>query len=1003
MANETDNSHEIDSLKIAQINIRSIVSHAKREEFRTFLRKNKPHIVLISETHLKSKHKIHFEGYKFYRCDRQDASHGGVAVCVMDTIKCSQLKSHDSVRSIEICSVEIETLNGPIILSALYRRPTIKLNCDDLSVIIDSNKNVKFVIAGDFNAHCPIWGSNKMCTNGRSVCEWYNANKSKYKMKIVAPTKPSCNSGGTSSFIDFAIISDDLQLLNCDINGKLPSDEIFSDHSVIFMQIACDKIQTIKPTSFKNFKKTNWINFNKYVDRKINDLNIPLYRNMSRYEIDNVCNGIENIFASAIKTFVPEIKIPHGKVELSTKSTNLIKEKKKLMRKKYRNRNNENIVHIKSQLKLVNQMMVNSISDDYKKWWRNKLKNVRPDNNLFKNIKQMSSYKSMSAMPSTIFKENKSCEFVTEREKCDAFSTQFAAAHELTFHNHSSIQNEVQQINELYENPEPILIFSSVLPANFKDDESSDRRPIFTDLFVSTTDVQNIIKSRNNKKSSGNDNMPNYALKKLSLSTIYWLAVVFNHITNIQYIPSNWKMACVTPVPKPNKNNEIVNNWRPISQLPTISKCYEKVIDTILRLECNERNLLDPYQFGFQPGCSTVDAISKIVSDISNGLNNGSPTMTMLIDLQSAFDVIWHNGLIYKLHLFKIKPPIIALIKNYLTNRKFYVKINESKSMTKDIIAGTPQGSIISALLFILYLNDLPKPSNFFCKINRLLFADDIVMYTTTKNVDFARLAMNKYLKDIYEFLTKWKLKMNINKCESISFVGHYKDMSAKIRKQALDCKFTLNGTHITKSKQVKYLGVVLSQNFQFANHVKHILNKVNAAHSMLFNLFKNHFVNKSVKIIMYKQLIRPLIMYASPCWLIINLVSSYQMEQLRKKERFFLRKCCNIYKNFITKKYINSQKLYNEARINRIDRELVKSNIKFVEKSRAHSKQVVRDLFNENALNQEEIKYKPIDYFNKLRSQNKLHENEMLLIFNKKRYKPNENVYVQAQNLVDV
>lgn len=64
-------------------------------------------------------------------------------------------------------------------------------------------------------------------------------------MKIMSPAKPSCHSNGASSYIDFAILSNDLRILNCDTNGKLPSNEIFSDHSVIFMEIACDKIQMI--------------------------------------------------------------------------------------------------------------------------------------------------------------------------------------------------------------------------------------------------------------------------------------------------------------------------------------------------------------------------------------------------------------------------------------------------------------------------------------------------------------------------------------------------------------------------------------------------------------------------------------------------------------------------------------------------------------------------------------------------------------------------------------
>lgn len=81
----------------------------------------------------------------------------------------------------------------------------------------------------------------------------------------------------------------------------------------------------------------------------------------------------------------------------------------------------------------------------------------------------------------------------------------------------------------------------------------------------------------------------------------------------------------------------------------------------------------------------------------------------------------------------------------------------------------------------------------------------------------------------------------------------------------------------------------------------------------------------------------------------------------------------------------------------------MVKSNLKSVEKSKSHDKQTIKEISNTNEQNLDDVKYKPIDHFYTLQSQNKLHENEMLLIFNKKRYKPNENVYVEAQNVRDV
>lgn len=189
--------------------------------------------------------------------------------------------------------------------------------------------------------------------------------------------------------------------------------------------------------------------------------------------------------------------------------------------------------------------------------------------------------------------------------------------------------------------------------------------------------------------------------------------------------------------------------------------------------------------------------------------------------------MIWQKGMIFKMHKLNFKPHIIKIVKSFLKNRKFFVKYENKISTTKNIVAGTPQGSIISALLFILYLNDLPKPSNFFCKITRLLFADDIIIYTTTKNIQLATLAMNNYLNEIYKFLTKWKLKMNVTKCESISFVGHFKDLNPKIRKEAIATKFQINSQTINKVKNVKYLGLVLSSNFQFVEHVKHVIKKL--------------------------------------------------------------------------------------------------------------------------------------------------------------------------------
>lgn len=94
-----------------------------------------------------------------------------------------------------------------------------------------------FIIGGDFNAHNPLWGSTRACSNGRTICDWFSINKDKFKMLMKSPHNPSCNVSQNGSFIDFTILSESLNLTNCDTNNKLPSIDIFADHSVIFIEI----------------------------------------------------------------------------------------------------------------------------------------------------------------------------------------------------------------------------------------------------------------------------------------------------------------------------------------------------------------------------------------------------------------------------------------------------------------------------------------------------------------------------------------------------------------------------------------------------------------------------------------------------------------------------------------------------------------------------------------------------------------------------------------------
>lgn len=279
-------------LKIIQLNINSLRSIRKRQELELFLKTENPDIVLLNETKLNNSHRVSFRHYKFIRTDRpNNKGGGGTGILVRDLINFTHL-SLPILHSIECTAISIQLNNlKKIIVASIYVSKELRntIYTEDLDSIVNLCDNrSQIIIGGDFNAHHPLWKSDLTSPNGRAIYNWYNDNFSTYSIMLASPFSPSRHCNDTHSFLDFFFISSSLDIVYpIAFNNYLQTVPFESDHDAVILNIAL--VASIVPQekiTIKNFGNTDWKKFNKKLNELVDNINIPIDRNVSNEEID---------------------------------------------------------------------------------------------------------------------------------------------------------------------------------------------------------------------------------------------------------------------------------------------------------------------------------------------------------------------------------------------------------------------------------------------------------------------------------------------------------------------------------------------------------------------------------------------------------------------------------------------------------------------------------------------------------------------------------------------
>ena len=346
------------------------------------------------------------------------------------------------------------------------------------------------------------------------------------------------------------------------------------------------------------------------------------------------------------------------------------------------------------------------------------------------------------------------------------------------------------------------------------------------------------------------DPIPTSLLKKCIDPLLPFITETVNLSLLTGTVPQLFKSAVITPLlKKPSLDFNILKNYRPVSNLPFLSKVLERIIAAQITDYLKENSLQPLLQSAYRKFHSTETALLKVHNDICLSVDSGNYVLLILLDLSAAFDTIDHKILLQRLSHLGISDVVLKWFTSYLMQRDQCVKINNNISDNIELSFGVPQGSVLGPLLFTLYIAPL---GNLIHKhgLNFHQYADDNQLYLSFARRDSptALSSIETCIQDIKEWMTLNKLQLNDSKTEVLLIRSKFNCAPAPLN------SVNIGSTSIVPVTSARNIGMVFDNTHMFSQHIKYTCKSI-YSHLRKIGSIRRYLTNKACQTLIHATL----------------------------------------------------------------------------------------------------------------------------------------------------